>query len=215
MLIDLLRRSRVLPVLVIDDPADAVPLAVALRDAGIHSLEVTLRRPAALDVIRHILAEVEGVSVGAGTVTTVAQLEQLKALGAAFAVSPGTSPALVRAARELQLPYLPGVVTPSEVMSGLDLGLTAFKFFPAAVFGGVSALRAYADVFAQASFCPTGGVGLDNAADYLSLANVVAVGSSWLAPANLLQARDWRAIGQRAATLLGKLNAPAVTKTGD
>jgi 2-dehydro-3-deoxyphosphogluconate aldolase / (4S)-4-hydroxy-2-oxoglutarate aldolase len=211
MPIEMLRRARVLPVLVIDDPADAVPLAIALRDAGISSLEVTLRRPGALDAIRRILAEVDGVAVGAGTVTTSAQLDQLHGLGAAFAVSPGTNAALVRRARELGLPYLPGVVTPSEVMAGLDLGLTAFKFFPAGAFGGLGALRAYAEVFSQAHFCPTGGVGPDNAGEYLALPNVVAVGSSWLAPADLVRARDWRAIGERAAAMLARLAPPAAS----
>jgi 2-dehydro-3-deoxyphosphogluconate aldolase / (4S)-4-hydroxy-2-oxoglutarate aldolase len=205
MPIELLRCSRVLPVLVIDDPAGAVPLAIALRDAGICCLEVTLRRPGAIDAIRSILAEVDGVSVGAGTVTTPEQLDQLQRLGAAFAVSPGTNPALVRRAQQLGLPYLPGVITPSEVMTGLELGVDVFKYFPAGAFGGVGALRAYADVFAGAQFCPTGGIGLDNAADYLALPNVVAVGSSWLAPAELVNARDWRTIGERASALLSRL----------
>ncbi len=205
MLIELLRRCRVLPVLVIDDPADAVPLAIALRDAGISSLEVTLRRPGALDAIRRILAEVDGVSVGAGTVTAIEQLDQLRRIGAAFAVSPGTSEVLVRKAQELELSYLPGVITPSEVMAGLELGVEVFKFFPAGAFGGIGALRAYGDVFGQAQFCPTGGIGPDNVADYLALPNVAAVGSSWLAPADLVKARDWRAIGERAAALLSRL----------
>ena len=204
MLIEMLRRCRVLPVLVIDDPADAVPLAIALRDAGIDSVEVTLRRPGALDAIRRIIAEVEGVAVGAGTVTTPAQLDQLRRLGAAFAVSPGTSAALVRKAHELELPYLPGVITPSEVMTGLELGVEVFKFFPAGAFGGIDALRAYGDVFGQAQFCPTGGIGPDNVADYLALPNVVAVGSSCLAPAGLVKARDWRSIGDRAAVILSR-----------
>lgn len=211
MPIEMLRRSRVLPVLVIDDPDDAVPLAIALRDAGISTLEVTLRRPGALDAIRRIIAEVSGVSVGAGTVTTPDQLDRLRRVGAAFAVSPGTNAALVRRARELELPYLPGVVTPSEVMAGVELGLTAFKFFPAGAFGGVGALRAYAEVFPQAHFCPTGGVGPDNAAEYLGLPNVVAVGSSWLAPADLVKARGWRAIGERAAALLARLPPAAAS----
>jgi 2-dehydro-3-deoxyphosphogluconate aldolase/(4S)-4-hydroxy-2-oxoglutarate aldolase len=202
MLLDLLRRSRVLPVLVIDDVADAVPLATALRDAGINCLEVTLRRPAAMGAIERIVKEVERVSVGAGTVTTADQLEQLQRLGAAFAVSPGTTRSLVAAARDLGLSYLPGVVTPSEVMTGLDLGLSTFKFFPAGAFGGVGALRAFVDVFPQARFCPTGGVGPENAGEYLGLANVVAVGSSWLAPVEMVKLRDWRAIGERATTLL-------------
>ncbi len=205
MLIELLRRYRVLPVLVIDDPADAVPLAIALRDAGVGCVEVTLRRPGAIDAIRSILAEVDGVAVGAGTVTTVEQLDQLRRLGVAFAVSPGTSAVLLRKAQEIGLPYLPGVITPSEVMTGLELGVTVFKFFPAGAFGGIGALRAYADVFGQVQFCPTGGIGPDNIADYIALPNVAAVGSSWLAPAELVKARDWRAIGERAAVLLSRL----------
>lgn len=205
MLIEILRRFRLLPVLVIDNPDDAVPLAIALRDAGIGCVEVTLRRPGAFDAIRNILAEVDGVSVGAGTVTTPEQLDQLHGLGAAFAVSPGTNAVLVRKAQELGLPYLPGVITPSEVMTGLELGVEVFKFFPAGVFGGVGALRAYGDVFSNVQFCPTGGIGPDNAADYLALSNVAAVGSSWPAPADLVKARDWRAIGERAAVLLSRL----------
>ena len=111
----------------------------------------------------------------------------------------------MRRAQELGLPYLPGVITPSEVMTGLELGVEVFKFFPAGAFGGIGALRAYADVFAQVQFCPTGGIGPDNVADYLALPNVAAVGSSWLAPADLVKARDWRAIGERAAVLLSRL----------
>jgi 2-dehydro-3-deoxyphosphogluconate aldolase/(4S)-4-hydroxy-2-oxoglutarate aldolase len=198
---DLLRASRVVPVLVIDDVADAVPLAVALRDAGVSSLEITLRRVNAMDAIRRIIAEVPGVAVGAGTVTTPAQLDQLREIGVAFAVSPGMTSSMVSHARRIGLPYLPGIVTPSEIMAGLELGLAAFKFFPAAAVGGVAALRAYGDVFPQVAFCPTGGIGPDNLRDYLGLANVVAAGSSWLAPADLVRMRDWGAIGQRASTL--------------
>lgn len=198
---DLLRASRIVPVLVIDEVADAVPLAITLRDAGICSLEITLRRPNALEAIRRIIEEVPGVAVGAGTVTTPAQLDQLRHMGVAFAISPGMTSNLVAHARSIDLPYLPGVVTPSEVMAGMELGLAAFKFFPAAALGGVAALRAYADVFPQAVFCPTGGIGPDNLRDYLGLPNVVAAGSSWLAPADLVRMRDWSAIGQRASTL--------------
>lgn len=196
-----LERSRILPVLVIDEAGDAVPLATTLRDAGILNLEVTLRRPSAMDAIRRIIAEVPGVSVGAGTVTSPAQLEELKRIGAAFAVSPGMTVTLVQAARALGLPLLPGVVTPSEILQGIELGLATFKFFPAAVMGGVATLRGYADVFAQVKFCPTGGVGPDNALDYLQLPNVLAVGSSWLAPPELVKAHDWNTIAQRASSL--------------
>lgn len=201
MIIDTLRRSRIVPVLVIDDAADAVPLATTLRDAKVTCLEITLRRPAALEAIRRILGEVEGVTVGAGTVTTAAQLEQLQRLKVAFAISPGLSATLVRAARDCGMPYLPGVITPSEVMCGLELGLQAFKFFPAGVMGGIGVLRAFSDVFADVAFCPTGGIGPENAKDYLALPNVAAVGSSWLAPADLVKARDWPGIAKRATTL--------------
>lgn len=198
---DFLRQSRILPVLVIDEISDAVPLAIALRDAGIRSLEITLRRPTAMEAIQRILAEVPDVAVGAGTVTTPAQLDQLRAMGVAFAISPGMTATLVTHARQIGLPYLPGVVTPSEIMAGIELGLTAFKFFPAAAMGGVATLRAYVDVFPGAVFCPTGGIGPDNVRDYLALANVAAAGSSWLAPAELVRARDWAAVAQRAARL--------------
>lgn len=208
MLIDLLRRSRLLPVLVIDDPADAVPLATTLRDAGLACLEITLRRPTAMEAIRRILGEVEGVSVAAGTVATAAQLVELKRLGVAFAVSPGMTPTLVQAAQDLGLPYLPGIITPSEVMSGLELGLQAFKFFPANSFGGVRTLRSFGEVFPQAVFCPTGGVGTDNAGDYLRLAHVVAVGSSWPAPAELIKKRDWSTIAERARTMRAACAGP-------
>ena len=201
MLPELLRRSRFLPVLVIDDLADAVPLATTLRDAGMTSLEITLRRPTAMEAIRRILGEVEGVSVGAGTIATGAQLDELKRMGAAFAVSPGMTPSLVRAAQDLGLPYLPGVITPSEIMSGLDLGLEAFKFFPANCFGGAGTLRSFGEVFPQAVFCPTGGVGPDNLGDYLKLSNVVAVGSSWPAPVDLIKSRDWQTIATRARAI--------------
>lgn len=201
MLVDLLRRARFLPVLVIDDAADAVPLAATLRDAGLTCLEITLRRPTAMEAIRRILAEVEGVTVGAGTIATAAQLEELKRIGVAFAISPGMTPSLVKKAQDLGLPYLPGVITPSEIMSGLELGLTAFKFFPANSFGGLGTLRGYADVFPQAVFCPTGGVGTDNLAEYLKLPNVVAAGSSWPAPADMVRSRDWPGIAARARTI--------------
>ena len=201
MLNQALRQSRILPVLVINDVADAVPLATTLRDSQIRCLEITLRTPAAMEAIRRILAEVDGVTVGAGTVTTPAQLEQLSRLGVAFAVSPGLVPSLVRAANELALPYLPGVVTPSEVMQGLELGLEVFKFFPAEAMGGVSVLRSFVEVFPQAGFCPTGGIGPDNARHYLNLDNVAAIGSSWPAPVDLVRKHDWQAIAERAVAL--------------
>lgn len=204
MLVDLLARARILPVLVIEDLAHAVPLAKALRDAGMICLEITLRRPTAMEAIRRLIGEVEGVAVGAGTVTTVAQLEELQRVGAAFAVSPGMTPMLVHAAHDLELAYLPGVITPSEVMQGLEYGVGTFKFFPAGALGGVAVLKAYADVFANARFCPTGGVGPDNVAEYLALPNVIATGSSWVAPADLVATNDWRGISDRAAQLLAR-----------
>ncbi len=204
MLSELLRGSRFLPVLVIEDVNDAVPLAVTLRDAGIACLEVTLRRPGAMEAIRRMIGEVDGVTVGAGTVGSIAQLEELKRMGAGFAVSPGMTPTLVRAAQEIGLAYIPGVITPSEVMGGLELGLTTFKFFPASSFGGPGTLRSFGEVFPQVAFCPTGGIGPDNAAEYLALANVAAVGSSWLAPADVIKRHDWAAITERATAVRKK-----------
>lgn len=204
---DLLDLSPVIPVVVIEDAGAAIPLARALVAGGVRPIEVTLRTPAALDAIR-AMTEVEGAVVGAGTVLTERDLEAAKAAGALFAVSPGSTPSLLRAARDLDLPLLPGVATASELMMGLEAGYDAFKFFPAANIGGPGALAALAGPFPRPRFCPTGGVTLRSAPDYLALPNVGCVGGSWLTPKVALEAGDWahvEGLAREAVDELGKL----------
>ncbi len=197
----MLALAPVVPVLTIEDEAHAVPLGRALVAGGIPMLEVTLRTPAALGAIRRIAAEVEGAVVGAGTVLTARDLDRAVEAGATFAVSPG----LARHARsDGPIPLLPGVATATEVMAALEAGFSHLKFFPAVPAGGVAMLKAFAPLFPQARFCPTGGIGEDNAQEFLALSNVVCVGGSWVAPAAAVRAGDWGRITQlaRAAQLL-------------
>ena len=204
----ILASSPVVPVLTIDDPMSAVPLARALLAGGIPVLEVTLRTPAALAAVERIRAEVEGALVGVGTVTSAADLERARAAGARFAVSPGFTPALGHAAAASGLPLLPGVATASELLLARAAGYDALKFFPAEVAGGIAALRAFRPVFPDVVFCPTGGVTPDNMAAYLAQANVVAVGGSWLAPAAWVAAGDWAAITAAATRAVARAAAP-------
>lgn len=190
-------RARILPVLVVDDPDRAVPLADALLQGGIGAAEITLRTPAALEAIRRISAN-RDVVVGAGTVINADQVEAAAHAGARFIVSPGLSRSVVQRAQELAIPVIPGVATASEVMQALDLGLSLLKFFPAATCGGAPAVKALAGPFPQVRFVPTGGIGPDDADHYLSLPTVLAVGGSWLAPATLLAAGDYPGITTRA-----------------
>lgn len=187
----LLRRTRAIPVIVIDVLEDALPLAQALRDGGLTSMEITLRTAAGLDAVKRLKGTVEGLSVGVGTVLSLDDLRRAHAAGADFAVSPGFAEDLVKLALDLGLPYLPGAATPGEVMRGRALGLDAFKFFPAASLGGPATLKAWGDVFPDNHFCATGGVSPDNAADYLALSHVAAVGSSMPAPRKVVQDRKW------------------------
>ncbi|TDX22871.1 bifunctional 4-hydroxy-2-oxoglutarate aldolase/2-dehydro-3-deoxy-phosphogluconate aldolase [Rhodovulum visakhapatnamense] len=189
----LCRKAPVIPVLVIEDAALARPLAEALVAGGLPVLEVTLRTPAALDAIRE-MAGVEGGVVGAGTLLTPADVEAATAAGARFGVSPGSTPALLDAARAGDLPLLPGAATASEAMALLEKGYSVQKFFPAETAGGAAALKALASPLPQIRFCPTGGVSLANAASYLSLPNVLCVGGSWVAPKEKVAAGDWDAI---------------------
>ena len=197
-LIDVLS-SPVIPVIVLHDAADAVPLARALLAGGIQALEVTLRTPAGLESIRRIRAEVPDALVGAGTVTRPADLRAVRAAGARFAFSPGWAADLSEAAEQEGIDFVPGVMTPSEAMAAANRGHRAMKLFPASVAGGVSMLRALAGPFAELRFCPTGGVDAANCAQYLALPNVFAVGGSWLTPADALRARDWARISVLAA----------------
>ena len=185
---DILQLAPVIPVLVIEDLVDAVPLGRALVAGGLSVLEITLRTPVALACIERMAGEIEGAVVGAGTVLTPAQRQAVAAIGARFAVSPGL---IEGQGPEGPIPLLPGIATATELMAGLAAGFTRFKLFPANVVGGVEALRAFASPFPQARFCPTGGVSAGNAADYLALANVVCVGGSWVARADAVRAGDW------------------------
>jgi 2-dehydro-3-deoxyphosphogluconate aldolase/(4S)-4-hydroxy-2-oxoglutarate aldolase len=197
--LDLAVPGPVIPVIVIDRVADAVPLGRALMAGGVRVLEVTLRTPVALDAIRALRREVPEALVGAGTVRTASEAEAAMQAGAVFAVSPGYTPALGRACGALGLPLLPGVATAGEVMAAADDGLRFLKFFPAAAAGGIPMLKALAGPFADIAFCPTGGITPDNALQYLSLPNVRVVGGSWLTPADALAAGDWSRITALAA----------------
>lgn len=186
-----LKRSPVIPVVTIEDATVAPQLAQALARGGITVMEVTLRTSAALSAIEAIAKHVPEVAVGAGTVLAVEDLTAASNAGARFAISPGMTRELLDAARKLRIPYLPGIATASELMQGLAAGLRCFKFFPAGSLGGVTTLRALGAPFPAAGFCPTGGVTLDNARQYLALENVLCVGGSWLTPQDVLRAHDW------------------------
>ncbi len=184
----------VIPVVKIDDVKEGVKLARALVAGGLPCIEVTLRTPCAVDAIAAIAAEVDGAMVGAGTVLSAGQIEAVTNAGAQFMVSPGFSPDLLAAANDSSLPLLPGVASASEAMQLGELGYTYLKFFPAGAAGGPDFLKSIGSPLPQFKFCPTGGVNIDNAKDYLSLSNVICVGGSWVAPASLIAAQDWDGI---------------------
>ncbi|MXP10328.1 bifunctional 4-hydroxy-2-oxoglutarate aldolase/2-dehydro-3-deoxy-phosphogluconate aldolase [Pseudoblastomonas halimionae] len=178
---DIMRTAPVIPVLVVEDVAEAVPLAKALVAGGLRVLEVTLRTDAALDAIR-AMKKVDGAIVGAGTVIDPDGLDAAIDAGSEFIVSPGLTERLGRAAIDRGIPFLPGIANAGDLMRGLDLGLTHFKFFPAEAAGGITALKSLAGPFGQCRFCPTGGIGADTAPDWLALDPVLCVGGSWVAP---------------------------------
>jgi Entner-Doudoroff aldolase len=198
-LLSILKLQPVVPVLVIDDAAKAVPLARALVAGGLKAIEVTLRTPAALEAIRAVANEVEGAVPGAGTVLDARQWDEAVAAGSQFIVSPGATPELLDAARASDVPLLPGAATPSEVMALRAAGYTLMKFFPAEQAGGAAYLKALASPFGGIRFCPTGGISITKARDYLSLPNVVCVGGSWVAPKDLVDKGDWDGITRLAA----------------
>ncbi len=189
----------VIPVLTIERLADAVPLARALVRGGLPVLEITLRTESALDALKAIATEVPDAVVGAGTVLTSDQLDRAKASGAQFAVSPGCTAGLAAAAVAAKLPFLPGVQTISEAMTLVAQGFRFLKFFPAGAAGGLDWLRSAAAPLAGVRFCPTGGIGADNAAAFLALSNVVCVGGSWVAPRISVAAGDWAEVERLAA----------------
>jgi 2-dehydro-3-deoxyphosphogluconate aldolase/(4S)-4-hydroxy-2-oxoglutarate aldolase len=196
---EVLGAGPVMPVAVITEAGLAAPLARALLSGGVRVLEITLRTPAALDAIRLAAREVPEVLVGAGTVTTGRQLDEVREAGGAFAISPGLTPALLESAGRGTIPLIPGIATVSELMTGLERGYDYFKFFPAEAAGGMAMLKSIAGPFPEVTFCPTGGIGLNNYLDYLALDNVACVGGSWLAPGGALERQDWDTISGLAA----------------
>jgi 2-dehydro-3-deoxyphosphogluconate aldolase / (4S)-4-hydroxy-2-oxoglutarate aldolase len=195
---EIFQGTTVIPVVTIARAADAVPLAEALLRGGLRTLEVTLRTPEAPAAIRAIARALPDVIVGAGTVLTGADVTRAVEAGARFLVSPGLTADLVAAGLGSELPYIPGAVTPSEIIAAREHGFSLLKFFPAAASGGIEALRQLAPVFPGIAFCPTGGVGAENAAQYLALANVPMVGGSWMATAEAITAQDWAGITDKA-----------------
>lgn len=192
------QKAEVLPVITIERLEDAVPIARALVEGGLQVLEITLRTACALDAVKRIREALPGASIGVGTVLTPAQYRQAEQAGADFVVTPGATEALYRYGIESPVPMLPGAVSVSEVMTGWQYGYRRFKFFPAEASGGVAALKAFSAPLAGVHFCPTGGIKVDNAGDYLALENVMCIGGTWLTPKALIDAEDWDGIRELA-----------------
>ena len=190
-LLSLLHGQPVVPVLKIANVADAVPLAHALSRGGLRAIEITLRTADALEAIRRVASEVEEAVVGAGTILDAKQFDEAARAGSKFIVSPGITSQLLDAAKDSPVPLLPGAITPGEIMAAREAGLRFLKFFPAEQSGGIASLKAFASPLADVKFCPTGGITAKNAADYLSLPNVICVGGSWVAPDDLIKAGKW------------------------
>ena len=199
---EIMQTAPVIPVIVVDDVDHAVPLARGLVAGGLRVLEVTLRTPAALDAIR-AMKQVEGAIVGAGTVTNQQELADAIDAGSEFIVSPGLTESLGKAAIREAIPFLPGIANAGDIMRGLDLGLTHFKFFPAMAAGGLPALKALAAPFGQCRFCPTGGITLENAPDWLAFDPVLCVGGSWVAPRGPVDEYEVEEVARNAAALHG------------
>ncbi|BAW52015.1 2-keto-3-deoxy-6-phosphogluconate aldolase [Helicobacter pylori] len=190
-IIEALQISPIIPVVVIENIKDAVPLVQSLIEGGIHIIEVTLRSSCALEAIELIAKNVPKMRVGAGTILNPTQLEQAQNRGAEFLISPGLTIKLLEYAKKKDMPLIPGVSSSSEVMQALELGYNALKFFPAEYCGGVKLLNAFNGPFKGVKFCPTGGISADNMRSYLNLENVLCVGGSWLTPKNLIQNKEW------------------------
>ncbi|WP_420407304.1 2-dehydro-3-deoxy-phosphogluconate aldolase [Hoeflea sp.] len=199
VLTSILEQQPVVPVLVIRDLATAVPLARALVEGGLKAIEITLRTPVALEAIRAVANEVEGAVPGAGTILNARQFREVEDAGSQFIVSPGTTMELLDVARKSKVPFLPGAVTASEVMSLREEGYEVLKFFPAEQAGGAEYLKSLSSPLAGMKFCPTGGISPANARDYLSLPNVICVGGSWVAPAAMVESEDWDGIARLAS----------------
>jgi 2-dehydro-3-deoxyphosphogluconate aldolase/(4S)-4-hydroxy-2-oxoglutarate aldolase len=198
-MIEILHLSPVIPVVTIHKVADALPLAHALLAGGINVIEITLRTPAAVEAIKIINQTLSSAMViGAGTLLEPQQFAIAKKAGARFAVSPGLTPELAKAAKEVGLPYLPAAITPSEMMKAREMGFQALKFFPAQPANGLAMLKSLAPVFPDMQFCPTGGITIETMHDYLELKNVVAVGGTWLTAAHLIEQKAWATITELA-----------------
>ncbi|MEO7775755.1 MAG: bifunctional 4-hydroxy-2-oxoglutarate aldolase/2-dehydro-3-deoxy-phosphogluconate aldolase [Steroidobacteraceae bacterium] len=200
---DIMKMAPVIPVLTVTKLEHAVPLARALAGGGLTVLEVTLRTPVALEVIAAMRAAVPGAIVGVGTITRPEQFGQAENAGSQFGVTPGLTSALAAAAGTVKFPLLPGIMTPSELIAARAQGFSACKLFPAQQAGGVAMLKALGAVFGDVVFCPTGGVSRQNAAEFLALPNVLCVGGSWVAPADLIEQGDWAGIEALARDAAG------------
>ena len=198
----ILQQAPIIPVIIIHDPQKALPLAEALAAGGITTLEITLRTPAAVNVIERLHKEIPTCLIGAGTITKASQFSSIKKAGAQFAVSPGIHPMLIEAAKKAEIPYLPAVATASDILIAIQHGLSYLKFFPADLNGGIKALKQFASIFPDLKFCPTGGINADNLSEYLALPNVISIGGSWLAPQTLIEKNDWKSITQLAKDAL-------------
>ncbi|HTS90478.1 MAG TPA: bifunctional 4-hydroxy-2-oxoglutarate aldolase/2-dehydro-3-deoxy-phosphogluconate aldolase [Stellaceae bacterium] len=206
-MLDIFERTAVIPVLTIEDAEDAVPLARALLHGGLRVMEVTFRTKDAAQAIAAIAREVPDAIAGAGTLLRAAHVSQAVEAGARFLVSPGCSPEVASAGLAVDLPFIPGVATATEVMAARELGFSLLKFFPASAMGGPATLAAFAPVFPGIAFCPTGGITQEAAPDYLRLPNVPMVGGAWMAPAAAIAARDWSRI-ESLARKAAALNSP-------
>jgi len=191
---EIMSLSPIIPVIVIDDVNQSIELAHALIDGGINVLEITLRTDDALDAISLLAKEVPEAHIGAGTVLNTSDLNRVRDAGATFALSPGSSKALLEGANNLNFPLIPGVATGSEIMQGMELGYTHFKLFPATSVGGIPLLKSFAGPYQQARFCPTGGINENNYLDFLALENVLCVGGSWIVPKSSMSAGNFGAI---------------------
>lgn len=199
--LEVLRKDKIVPVVVIDDATTAVPLAQALQRAGVNNIEITLRTESGIAAIEKISRETD-ICVGAGTVLSVEQAQAASEAGASFLVSPGTNPEVVRYCVSLGVPILPGVCTPSEVELAASFGLHTVKFFPAEAAGGAPFLKAISAPYASMSFVPTGGINDKNFADYVALSSVIACGSSWIVDKKLIATENWDEIGRRCSVML-------------
>ena len=198
-LLTILRAQPVVPVLIVKDAKSAVPLARALVAGGLKAIEITMRTPAALDAIKAVAAEVEGANVGAGTIMSAKDFDAAVKAGSTFIVSPGVTRGILDAAKASEVPLLPGTANASDVMVLREEGIDVVKFFPAEQAGGAPYVKALASPLAGTLFCPTGGISLSNARDYLSLPNVICVGGSWVAPKEMVAAGDWAGINRLAS----------------